>query len=63
LPKWAAACLGVGALVEGVGFASASKGVIVIGFALVFVGAVMAVHAAAEPTSELVTQPAHRVAV
>lgn len=63
LPKWAAACLGVGALVEGVGFASATKGVIVIGFVLVFVGAVMAVHAAAEPTSELVTQPAHRVAV
>lgn len=62
LPRWAAASLGVGALVEGVGFATATKAVVVIGFLLLFVGAVMAVRAAAatapgaeslEPTAAL----------
>jgi hypothetical protein len=47
LPQWAAGCLGVGALIEGVGFATAVKAVVAIGFVLVFVGAVMAVRAAA----------------
>lgn len=54
LPRWAAASLGVGALVEGVGFATSTKAVVVIGFVMVFIGAVMAVRAAgssSEPTT------------
>jgi uncharacterized membrane protein len=50
LPRWAAASLGVGALMEGAGFGSSTKALVVIGFVLVFVGAVMAVRAARAAT-------------
>lgn len=65
MPRWAAACLGVGALVEGLGFATAAKGVVAIGFALLFVGAVMVVRATlSAPIAEAgAVQPAAQVAV
>ena len=64
VPRWAAACLGAGALVEGLGFATAAKAVVVIGFVLLFVGAVMVVRASLPPIAEPgAVQPAAQVAV
>jgi hypothetical protein len=54
LSRWAAAALGVGALIEGAGFATSTKAVVVTGFVLVFAGAVMAVRAAQQhPAAEI----------
>lgn len=64
LPRWAAASLGAGALVEGLGFATSTKAIVIIGFAMVFAGAAMAVRAATaspEPTTATRLQ-AQRVA-
>jgi len=44
LPRWAAAVFGIGALTEGAGFATSTKPLVVLGFALVFVGAAMVVR-------------------
>ena len=65
LPRWAAGALGVGALVEGAGFGSSTKALVIIGFALVFIGAVMAVRAAAtnQADERVAARPAQRVAV
>lgn len=57
LPRLAAASLGIGALVEGVGFATSTKAVVVIGFVLLFVGAVMAVRAAASRPQSATATP------
>jgi len=67
LDRWAAGALGIGAIVEGVGFATSVKAVVIIGFVLVFVGAVMAVRsamtAAAAGSETATTPPAERLAV
>lgn len=65
LPRWAAAALGIGALLEGAGFGSSTKALVILGFALVFVGAVMAVRAVATSAASdaVTTRPAQRVAV
>jgi len=64
LPRWAAASLALGALVEGVGFATSTKAVVVIGFALVFVGAVTAARTVASTAATTeIARPFERVAI
>ncbi|MGH8889027.1 MAG: hypothetical protein ACRDV3_04610, partial [Acidothermaceae bacterium] len=64
LPRWAAASFGVGALVEGVGFATSTKAIVVIGFALVFVGAVVIARtASATRATPAIALPTERVPV
>jgi hypothetical protein len=63
LPRWAAAALGAGALVEGVGFATTTKAGVVVGFALVLVGAVMAARAAASASDAVAARHAEPVTV
>lgn len=61
LPRWAAAALGVGALLEGAGFGSSTKALVIAGFVLVFVGAVTVVRTASRsgaPISTAAMRPA-----
>jgi hypothetical protein len=54
-PRWAAAAIVIGALGEGAGFATSSKPLVIISFALLFAGLLPAVYAQ-------VTRPAHTLA-
>jgi hypothetical protein len=52
-PRWAAAAIAVGALGEGAGFATGTKALVIVAFAVLFVGL-------AEAVRNLVAVPAHR---
>jgi hypothetical protein len=55
VPRWAAAAIVIGALGEGAGFATSSKALVIVSFALLFAGLLPAVYAQ-------VTRPAHTLA-
>jgi hypothetical protein len=62
-PRWAAAAIAVGALGEGAGFATGTKPLVIISFALLFAGlqqAVRTLATAAEP--RLTAEPIHAAA-
>ena len=60
-PRWAAAAIVIGALGEGAGFATSTKALVIISFALLFAGLAQAVRtlvtrAAPQPTAEAAPQ-------
>ena len=62
-PRWAAAAIVIGALGEGAGFATGTKALVIISFALLFAGLLQAVRtlvtrAAPQPTAEAAHQAA-----
>jgi hypothetical protein len=62
-PRWAAAAIVIGALGEGAGFATDTKALVIIGFALLFAGLLQAVRtlvprATPQPTAEAAAQAA-----
>ena len=62
-PRWAAAAIVIGALGEGAGFATGTKALVIISFALLFAGLLQAVRtlvtrAAPQPTAEAAPQAA-----
>ena len=62
-PRWAAAAIVIGALGEGAGFATGTKALVIISFALLFVGLLQAVRtlvtrAAPQPAAEAAPQAA-----
>lgn len=63
-PRWAAAAIVLGALGYGAGFATGSKTLVIISFALMFAGLVPAVRTlAARSEPPLAVQPADRAAI
>ena len=62
-PRWAAAAIVIGALGEGAGFATGTKALVIISFALLFAGLLQAVrtlvtHAAPRPAADAAPQAA-----
>jgi hypothetical protein len=55
IPRWAAAAIAIGALGEGLGFATSTKALVILAFAVLFVGLV-------ETVRTLIAVPGHRVA-
>jgi hypothetical protein len=63
-PRWAGAAIAAGALGEGAGFATGTKALVIISFAVLFAGLVPAVRTlAARPGSRLASEPAPAAAV
>jgi hypothetical protein len=63
-PRWAAAAIVIGALGEGAGFATGSKALVIISFALLFIGLLQAVRTlAARPARRLAADAATAAAV
>ena len=54
-PRWAGAAIAIGALAQGAGFATGTKALVIIAFAVLFVGLLQAVRT-------IVASPAHRLA-
>ena len=63
-PRWAGAAIAVGALAEGAGFAAGSKALVIIAFAVLFLGLLQAVRTlAASPAPRLAASGAKAAAV
>jgi hypothetical protein len=63
-PRWAGAAIAVGALAEGAGFAAGTKALVIIAFAVLFLGLLQAVRTlAASPAPRLAAAGAKAAAV
>lgn len=63
-PRWAGAAIAVGALAEGAGFAAGTKALVIIAFAVLFLGLLQAVRTlAASPAPRLAAAPAKAAAL